>query len=215
MLKKHLILIITLILVSSSIISAQQIVPLPVPKIRGELMKALKNRATFRKFSTCELTQQTLSEVLWAAYGVNNDRTGRRTVATAFNIREMLVYVLTKNGGFRYDANNQALVQVTGEDIREFVATQDYAENVPVHLIYVADYNMSIEQSPKWAHSFVEGYSLMHTGQIAQNVYLYCAANDLGTIVRDVVNKDDIGEKLKLKEKQKIIASQIIGYPMK
>jgi len=211
--KKILIFSITVILIVSSISHAQQIIRLPEPGIRGQLMKALKNRATYRNFSARELSQQTLSEVLWAAYGVNNERTGRRTVATAFNMREMLIYVLTKDGGFLYDAQNQALIQIIGEDIRELISTQSYVKNVPVHLIYISDQNLLLAQSPEWTHQFAEKYSIMHAGLIAQNVYLYCAAKGLGTVVRDVVNRDAISKRLKLDNNQKIIMSQAVGHP--
>ena len=213
--KKFLIISITIMLITSTFVSAQQIIQLPKPKIHGKLMKALKNRSTYRNFSSKEISLQLLSEVLWAAYGVNNERTGRRTVATAFNVREMFIYVLTKDGSFLYDAPKQMLVQITDEDTRELVATQDFVKNVPVHLIYVADLKLLLSQSPEWSHGFVEGYSTMHTGQIAQNVYLYCASKRLGTVVRDVVNEEVLGKKLKLDENRKIIISQVIGYPGK
>ena len=128
-------------------------------------------------------------------------------------MREMSIYVLTRDGGFLYNADDNALVEITGEDLRKIIATQEYAESVPLHLIYVADDDLVMKQSPEWAHEFAGQYSIMHTGQIAQNVYLYCALNGLGTVVRDVVNQDVLGKKLGLHANQRIIASQAIGYP--
>ncbi|MBN1290702.1 MAG: nitroreductase family protein [Candidatus Latescibacteria bacterium] len=193
--------------------NTQESLNLPDPIISNDLMKALRNRGTYRSFNPEPLSRQIVAEILWAAYGVNNSKTGRRTVATAFNMREMSIYVLTKEGGFFYNADEHALVKKTGEDIRDLIATQKYAASVPLHLIYVADYDLAKKQTPEWISGFTEQYSIMHTGQISQNVYLYCASKGLGTIVRDVVKKDVIGEKLGLQTNQKIITSQAVGYP--
>ncbi|MCE5252070.1 nitroreductase family protein [bacterium] len=209
---KNLPLVLLIFLLFPVIASAQEVIPLPDPKIRGELMKALNNRATLKKFSTKELSMQTLSEVLWAAFGVNDKRTGRRTAATAFTVREMLLYALTKDGVFLYDAPKQALIKITGEDVRKLVSTQEYAVNVPLHIIYVADYNISKARYPVWGQPSMEEYSTMHTGLIAQNVYLYCAAHGMGAVIRDV-GGEKLREKLGLDPNQKIIVSQAVGYP--
>ena len=192
---------------------AQEIINLPDPSIHNDLMKAFRDRCTYRSFSPEPLPQQIISEILWGAYGINNRETGRRTVATAFNMREMSIYVLTSEGGFLYNADDHTLVKKTGDDIRDLIATQKYAAFVPLHLIYVADYDLARKQSPRWISGLTEQYSIMHTGQISQNVYLYCASKGLGTIVRDVVHKDAIGEKLGLQKNQQIITSQAVGYP--
>lgn len=210
--RKILSLAIVFMLSASNFISAQNDIQLPEPKISGGLMNALKNRSTYRNYSSRELPRQLLSEVLWAAYGINS-RTGRRTVGTAFNSREMRIYVLTKDGSFLYDADKQALVLVTGEDTRGIVATQDYVKNAPLQLIYVADHGAMRTQISERAGGAMERFSTIHTGQIAQNVYLYCASKNLGTVMRDVGPKKELGEKLKLGSDCMIMASQVVGYP--
>jgi len=208
------IVIITLAIIDSSLpCFAQESIKLPEPVINNDLMKALRDRSTYRNFNPRPLSRQTIAEVLWAGYGINNKKTGRRTVGTAFNMREMSIYVLTGEGGFLYNAEDHVLVQITGEDLRPIIATQDYAVSVPLHLVYVADNGLVMKQSPEWAHEIAGQFSIMHTGQIAQNIYLYCALNGLGTVIRNVVNKDDLGKKLGLHPNQRIIASQVVGYP--
>ncbi|MFC1489887.1 nitroreductase family protein [Candidatus Latescibacterota bacterium] len=210
--RKILSLSIISMLIFSNLISAQNYIQLPEPKIRGTFMKALKNRSTYRNFSSTEIDKQILSEVLWAAYGVNS-QTGRRTVGTAYNTREMHIYVLKKDGSFLYDADNKRLILVTEEDIRGIVATQDYVKNAPVQLIYVADHGAMRKQISGRAGGDMERFSTIHTGQIAQNVYLYCASKKLGTVMRDVGPKEELREKLKLGSDCMIMASQVVGYP--
>lgn len=208
-------LLIAFVLLEGSAALAQEMVPLPKPEIHGEFMKTLSNRNTAKEFTSKELSPQILSEVLWAAFGINDIRTERRTAASAFNVREMEIYVLTKDGGFRYDAPRQALERITGEDIRSILSTQEYAKNVPVHLVYVANHAVSRARYPAWGHPMIEEYSIFHTGLIAQNVYLYCAARGLGTVVRDVEKHGTLHEKLKLDDNRAIIMSQAVGYPGK
>ncbi len=193
--------------------AAQEKILLPEPNIRGEFMEALKNRGTAKSFRVKDLSPQTLSDLLWAAFGVNDERTGRRTAASAFNVREMEVYVLTKDGGFRYDAVGRALERITGNDIRGVLNTQEYAKNAPVHLIYVADHSVSRAKYPAWGQPMIEEYSTLHTGLISQNVYLFCAARGLGTVVRDIVHPEELRKLLKLDDSRSIIMSQTVGYP--
>jgi nitroreductase len=210
--RKILLSSIVIMLIVSHAVSAQNDIQLPDPKIRGGLMKALKNRSTYRKFSTRDLPVQTLSEVLWAAYGINTNG-GRRTVGTAFNTREIHIYVLTKDGSFLYNAEKQKLEMITAEDTRGIVATQDYVKNVPVQLIYVADHDaMRRQLSGRWKDEMVH-FSTIHTGQIAQNVYLYCASKNLATVLREPGNNGQLAVKLKLGSGCMIMGAQCVGYP--
>ncbi len=209
------VLLLSLGLLGGYAVAAQEKIPLPEPKIRGEFMEALRSRGTAKSFRAKDLSPQVLSDLLWAAFGVNDERTGRRTAASAFNIREMEIYVLTKDGGFRYDAAERALEQITGEDVRSVLFNQEYAKNAPVHLVYVADHAVSRARYPEWGQPMIEEYSVLHTGLIAQNVYLFCAARGLGTVVRDLVHPEELRRMLKLGDNYTIIMSQAVGYPGK
>lgn len=207
--RKICVIPIVLFAAAVTIISAQNDIKLPEPKIRGSLMKALQNRSTYRNYSTKDLSPRHLSEVLWAAYGVNS-KTGRRTVGTAYNSREMRIYVLKRDGSFLYNADKQLLELITSEDTRGLLASQDYVKSVPVQLVYVADFSASTNRMPRQSR---EHFSTIHTGQIAQNVYLYCASQNLATVLREPGNKDQIAKKLKLGSESMIIAAQCVGYP--
>lgn len=146
---------------------AQEAVKLPAPDLTGgmPLMQAMKERKTERAFSTEALDNQTLSDMLWAAWGYN--RPDKRTIPTARNRQNMEVYVLKADGAFRYDARANSLIPVTAQDLRPLAAKQDFVLNAPVTLLFVADED--------------DKYAGMHAGSAYQNVGLYCASKGLYT----------------------------------
>ena len=197
---------------SASVVNAQDVLKLPAPKIRGQVMKALKSRVSFKGFSTRELSDQRLSDLLWAGFGINNPRTGRRTASSAFGANEMDIYVLSSQGIFFYDASAHSLLSVNRKDIREILATQGYAKTAPVHFVYVADYNRANEAYPDQFEKDASTWAMMHTGFIAQNVELYCTVNKMTAIVRLGGNQDTLRKEMRLGDHQQIIVSQAIGY---
>jgi SagB-type dehydrogenase family enzyme len=186
-------------------------IKLPVPQMKGgmPLMQALKERQTMRSFSDKELTNQELSNLLWAAFGINRPEEGKRTAPSAVNWQEIDVYVAVKNGLYVYDAKRNVLVKTLDEDIREATGGQDFVKDAPVNLVFVADYSR-MGDAPKESKDF---YSATDTGFISQNVYLFCASEGLGTVVRGWIDKEKLHEIMKLNEDQKIILAQTVGYP--
>ncbi|SLM28476.1 McbC-like oxidoreductase for polypeptide thioester cyclization (fragment) [Desulfamplus magnetovallimortis] len=184
---------------------------LPSPSIGGSksLMSALKNLKSTRSFSNKPLPQQVLSDLLWAAFGVNRPETGDRTAPSPMSSQEIEIYVVTVNGLFLYDARFHQLVQLSTEDIRSFCGTQGFVAHAPLNLIYVADFSkLGNKNNDKKMF-----YSAADTGFISQNVYLYCVAFGLGTVVRDWIDRPSLAAKINLREDQKIILAQSVGYP--
>ena len=183
--------------------------PSPSPDAAGSLFSALKNRRSTRDFSPKKLPDQILSDLLWAAFGVNRPDSGKRTAPSAKNQQEIDLYVATAEGLYLYDAKPHQLIQLSAEDIRSFCGMQGFVANAPVNIVYVADFarmdNMSDENKVL--------YSAADTGFIGQNVYLFCAVCGLATVVRGWVNRSSLAEKMALKKDQRIILSQTVGYP--
>lgn len=185
---------------------------LPEPQTTGgkPLMETLKDRKTSRAFSPQKLPLQVLSNMLWAACGVNRGD-GKRTAPTAMNNQEIDVYVATADGLYRYDARTHTLVAVLAADVRAATGLQPFVKDAPVNLVFVADYakmgNMSTEHK--------EFYSATDTGYISQNVYLYCASEELATVVRGTIDRQACQAAMKLGPNQKIILAQTVGYPLK
>ena len=172
------------------------------------LMQALKARSSSRSFSDKKLPLQVLSNMLWAAWGINRPD-GKRTAPSAMNLQEIDVYVALEEGLYLYDARANILKPVLAEDIRAATGGQPFVKDAPVNLIYVADHSKMGRLSAKDR----DFYSAANTGFISQNVYLFCASEGLVTVVRAYVDKPALAKKMKLRPNQKIILAQTVGYP--
>lgn len=185
-------------------------VPLPPPHTEGgmPLMQALKARHSSREFAARPLPRQVLSDLLWAANGVNRPDTGKRTAPTAKDMREILVYVITAEGAHLYEPSVHALRRVADGDLRHLAGTQDFVAQAPLNLVYVADLGRmdTSEENQRL-------YSATDTGFIAQNVYLFCASAGLATVVRGSVDRAPLAAALGLGPQQQIILAQTVGYP--
>ena len=185
-------------------------VALPKPETRGgmPLMQALSERKSGREFASRELSPQVLSNLLWAAFGINRPD-GRRTAPSAMNRQTVDVYVVKADGAFIYDAVQNRLSPVTGADLRAASGTQSYAGQAPLNLVYVSDYS-KMGQSPESEQALFAG---AETGFVGQNVYLYCASEGLATVIRASIDKLSLAKSLKLKPSQHIVLAQTVGYP--
>lgn len=185
-------------------------IQLPSPQMEGgkPLMQALKDRMTTRTFGEGKLPPQTLSNLLWAAFGINRPD-GRRTAPSAKNWQEFDVYVLTSDGSFLWDPKGNALNPISDKDNRAMAGTQAFVKEAAVNLVYVADYSKVSGGADKdlWVGA--------DAGFISQNVYLFCASEGLATVVRASIDKETLGKELKLRPDQKIILSQSVGWPKK
>ncbi|MDM8538082.1 SagB/ThcOx family dehydrogenase [Desulfobacterales bacterium HSG17] len=200
------------VLKPSGLFAAQkkfEILPSPSTDGSKSLMSALKNRKSTRSFSNKPLPQQVLSDLLWAAFGVNRPETGDRTAPSPMSSQEIEIYVVTAKGLYLYDARFHQLVQLSTEDIRSYCGTQGFVAHAPLNLIYVADFSkLGNKNDDKKMF-----YSAADTGFISQNVYLFCAAFGLGTVVRDWIDRSSLAVKINLREDQRIILAQSVGYP--
>ena len=114
---------------------------LPPQKEGGmPLMQALNERQTTRIFTTEKLPPHVLSNLLWAAWGINRSDTGKRTAPSAVNMQEIEIYVALQDGLYLYDALNHVLTPVLPDDLRAATGKQDFVKDVPVNLVYVADF---------------------------------------------------------------------------
>ena len=186
-------------------------IPLPAPDTSGgmPLMQALKQRRSMRRFSDRKLSLETLSNLLWAANGVNRPEDKKRTAPSAMNRQEIEVYVAMQEGLFRYDAFSNTLLPVLAEDIRSETGKQDFVPVVPVNLIYVA--TVTGDSTVTEADRIF--YPAADCGFISQNVYLFCASEGLGTVVRGMVDRPALAKKMGLRPDQRILLAQSVGYP--
>ena len=189
---------------------AVETIKLPAPQKTGgmSLMEALDNRQSQRSYSSKELTQQQMSNLLWAAYGINRPN-GYRTAPSARTAHEYDIYIIKNDGWYLYDAEQHVMLKMGNENIQEHAGTQDFVQTAPVNLVFVADF----DKLASFNEEMQVFYAATDVGYISQNVYLYCAAEGLATIVRGQIDKAKAKEVLKLKPKQKVMLAQTVGYP--
>ena len=196
----------------------------PVFDQETSLQVALENRKTIREISDKKLSLQELSNLLWAAGGVNRT-TGPfgipgRTAASASNSQEVDVYVAMEEATYLYDAIHHQLVPVIGEDLRRMAigaGQVSFGDKAPVRLIYVADIHKLAHtagyQEPGLQDPEVQkAYYFVDTGLIAGNVYLFAASQGLACWFHNC-NKPALKGKLSLRADQRVLFGQTVGYP--
>lgn len=204
-----------LIITVFSINAFSQDIALPSPDKTGgkPLMQALNERQTTRNFTMDELTSRQLSEMLWAAWGINREDIGKRTAPSAMNYQEIQVYAAMASGLYLYDARSHSLIMIHSTDIRSSCGTQSFVYDAPVNLIYVADMSKSGKDEGDVIKDSDLFMSYSDAAFIAQNVYLYCASEGLGCVVRGSIPKERLAEAMGLKQNQIITLAQTVGVP--
>jgi nitroreductase len=214
---------------SGSPASEQNLQPLelPIPAIERDksILKALKQRKTIREISDKILSLQVLSNLLWAANGVNR-KIGPfgipgRTAASASNSQEIDLYVAMQEGIYLYDAFHHRLVPVIAGDLRALAigpGQADFIMKAPVQLIYIVDVhklsNTSGYQEPGLQDPEIQkSYYYVDTGLIAGNVYLFAASQGLASWFHNC-DKSGLAAKLNLRADQRVLFGQTVGYPV-
>ena len=185
-------------------------IALPAPVCSGgmPLMEALAKRRSSREFSPDPLPLSVLSGLLWAAFGRNRPG-GGRTAPSAVDAQEIDVYVALPNGAYVYDARAHALDLVAAADLRRVTGYQDFVDQAPLDLVFVADHSR-MRMIPV---AYRECYSSAAAGAISQNVYLFAASEGLATVIRAWIDRSAIADALGLSHDQQVLLSQTVGYP--
>lgn len=205
------ILLLNFILVFMLNIQAQEGIVLPKPQTQGgmPLMEALSKRKSMRNFdSSKSFSHQMLSNLLWAANGVNRPESDRRTAPSAVNWQQIEIYVAIKEGVYYYNYKTHSLDLVEAGDYRKEMGKQIFLGDASAVLVYVAD----IEKMEGASEKAIDFYSATDCGNVCQNVYLFSASEGLATVEIGMIDREQIAKRLKIKEKTKVILSQPVGY---
>lgn len=172
-------------------------------------MEALSKRQSTREYADKSLSLQDLSDLIWAAAGINREDQGKRTSPTATNAQEIDLYVCFPEGVYRYMPKEHSLEPVAKGDFRSTAASQqEFAAKAPVILIIVAD--ISKFRGDNKEDNLL--YGAMDAGIVSQNISLFCAANDLATVPRGWMMKEELHKALKLTETQYLMLNHPVGY---
>lgn len=186
--------------------AAQEVRPLPKPdkKAKMTLFQALDRRESVREYSDREIPERTLSNLLWAACGINRPGQGRITAPSAINAQDITVYVCRQDGAWKYDAAAHALTKVSNKDLRKQVAGfQDFAATAPVSLVLVSDISKVRNHSELGA---------MDAGYVSENICLACTALGLATVPRATMDKAELAKELKLGDSEVLMLNNPVGY---
>lgn len=208
--KKVQLLLVCLVL-SAAAFAADKVVKLPKPNLNrsGAVMKALSERQSTREYASKALSLADLSDLLWAANGINRSDSGKRTAPSAMNKQDVDVYVVLPEGTYLYDAKKHQLNLVAEGDHRGAVAGgQAFVKTAPVSLVLVSD--ISRFGDAKSARNQLMG--AMDAGIVSQNISLFCSSANLATVPRASMDFDQLKKVLKLKETQMPMMNHPVGY---
>jgi len=185
-------------------------IELPAPALTRSksIMRALQSRRSSREFSTRSIPMQILSNLLWAAQGVNRSATDGRTTPSTNDWKEILIFVAKADGLFLYEPRWHALRRNSDKDVRAATGLEPFVAGAPLNLVYVADFDAMTEASDPDRILF----SGADAGFIAQSVYLYCASAGLATVVRGMIDRAALARTMALPSSHRIILAQTVGY---
>ena len=191
---------------------AQDVIRLPQPdkNVAMPLYQALAQRASTREYSDTPISEGTLSQLLWAACGINR-KDGRLTVPSAMNTQEELVYVCREDGAWIFNPKENTLSKVCGKDIRKDLAgRQTSVADAPLFLVIVSDLNKY-----KFKDSKTAMFGAIDAGYVSQNICLACEALGLATVPRGSMDHEAVKNALGLKEGQELLLNHPVGYRKK
>jgi nitroreductase len=198
-----------------------QPITLPKPETDGgkSVLAALRERRTIRNIGTEKLPPQMLSNLLWAAFGVNREKGSfgkpGRTAASASNSQEIDLYVALPEGVYLYEAAAHRLTPVVAGDLRAR-SGRGAAATAPVNIFYVVDLaRYVLEGNPDRRINDPEvqkSYYYCATGLIAQSVYLFAASQGLAAWFHNC-DKNNTAKEFKLRPEQRVLFAQTVGYP--
>ncbi len=192
---------------SRAVTLVQRALPRPHNSGGMNLFDAFAERRSTRQYVPRELPLQTLSDLLWSAFGVNRPN-GDRTAPYWRHVMVMDIYLAMSDGVWFYEPKAHTLLPHVTEDIRAKTGKQEFVATAPLNLIYVAHgERMDVPETERRLYASVDA------AFIGENVYLFCASEGLGSVFRANLDYDELAHALRLPEDQFITFAQTVGYP--
>lgn len=205
---KKMILSVMVVLLCAAGCMAQN-VQLPAPQKTGgkTIVETLWTRESGTEFSDKMLSLQDLSNLLFAAIGVNREN-GKLTSPTASNKQEIRVFVFTAEGVSEYLNKENSLKLVTTGDHRKLIADrQDWVMGAPQILLIVADGTRAGSTNER-----TKTMMAIDAGIVSENINLFCAGMGLVTRPRATMDAEGIKALLGLDETQTPLLNNPVGY---
>lgn len=189
----------------------------PVADSNVTLIEALRRRRSNRDFDSAPVSQEHLSGIMWAAYGANRPD-GHKTVPAAWGLYALDVYAIMPDGAYRYEPETNSLQPVVTGDMRSYSGMQDYVAYAPLNIvIFVNTDRLQLDDKDmnKILQKNKERVACLDAGAVAENIYLYCAAEGFNVVERMLASEDSLKKALKLGRHNDFIVALSIGYPQK
>jgi hypothetical protein len=200
-------------LAATQTVLAQEAGAVELPPFRTDggkpLIQALGLRQSTREYADRPLPTQVLSDLLWAAFGINRPATGDRTAPYWRHVMVIDVYAAMADGVWLYEPKRHVLLPHLQADIRAQTGMQDFVRTAPLNLVYVAHGERMQDISAEDRRL----YASVDAGFIGQNVYLFCASEGLATVFRGAVDYQKLANAMKLGTGQFVTFAQTVGYP--
>lgn len=188
--------------------SDKRLLPTPTKSAKMTLMESLQQRHSVRDFSDKAVSDADLSELLWAACGINRPDTKKITAPSAINAQDIMVYVCTKDGAWIYAPDGNSLKKVSDKDLRPAVAgRQESVAVAPVCLVLVSDRTKFGDHA-----NAADMMGAVDAGYVSQNICLACIALGLATVPRMSMDKETLAKELNLDENKTLIINHPVGY---
>lgn len=177
--------------------------------------QAMMRRHSTRDFFSKPLSLDTLSEVFWAAYGVNRSD-GKRTVPSAYGLYPLEIYGFTAEGVFKYNPEEHTLTKITDKDLRAKSGNQDFVAGAPLDIVIYSNYD-KFSTGDINTDSAIKGHegrlSLLDAGAVTENIYLYCSSEQINVVERAMVDESSLNKALGIPASTHFIVAMSIGYP--
>lgn len=179
--------------------------------------EAIMKRRSTREFSGGQLSLKMLSEVMWAAYGVNRRATRGRTVPSAWALYPLEIYAITSEGAYLYEPEEHKLCPVAKGDLRAAAGVQDFVAGAALDIVVFANPSKMRIDDPAMApllEARKERIASLDAGAVAENVYLYAASAGLNIVERVSVDEEALKKALKITDDSFFVVALTLGYPL-
>ena len=208
---RKVLLLLCCVFCSFSTFATDKVIKLFKPNLQrqGTVMKALSDRCSTREFSTKTLSVQDLSDLLWAANGINRPESEKRTAPSAMNKQDIDIYVVLPQGVYLYNPQAHELALINEGDYRAAVGgRQTWVLDAPLSIVLVSDLSRFGAEEKKHFRTM----AAMDAGIVSQNISLFCASANLATVPRGSMEFDQVKKALKLNDNQLLLLNQPVGY---
>jgi len=182
--------------------------------------EALARRRSRRVFKDYSLTMEQISQLLWSAQGITEERIGFRTAPSAGATYPLDIYLVLgkdkvenlKAGVYHYNPHHHSLTIILEEDQRRELARaclrQKFIEDAPISLVITVEFSRITNRYGKRGIY----YAYMEAGHVGQNVYLQAESLELGTVVIGAFYEEDVSQALNLPDQHIPLYVMPVGH---